>query len=317
MSEDGTAAERAERPRTVTLAHRVEFGAVRVAGAVARVLPEPLALSLGALAGWTCASILRVRRKDVDAHLALAFPDRTPRWRARIARASYAHVGREMIFVLRTKAWTGAEMASRLTLVDFDEVAAAARGDGGAVLLTAHLGNWEVAGAGIAAHGYPLDVVAKGMSNPLVEQELFALRERLGMGVIPMSDASTEALRALRRGGLIAMLGDQNAHRHGVFVPFFGREAATLRGTALFPLRTGVPVFVGYAVREPGWRARYTLTAHRLEYDVSGDVDGDIEAFLRAYHDHLESAVRAAPEQYFWLHRRWKTRPGEEQRSRR
>ena len=301
--------------RDVTLAHRAEFGAVRTVGVVVRLIPEGVAMRLGALAGRVCASLIRLRRRDVDAHLEQAFPDRSPAWRARIARASYEHLGREIALLLRMRAWTADETARRLTLVDFEPVAAAARAEAGAILLTAHLGNWEVAGAGIAAHGVPLDVVAKGMSNALVEQELFALRTRLGMGVITMSDAPAEALRALRRGRVIAMLGDQNAHRHGVFVPFFGKPAATLRGTALFAIRTGAPVFVGYALRAPGRLARYTLTAHRLHYEVSGELDRDIEAFLAAYHAHLEEAIRAAPDQYFWLHRRWKTRPREEQGS--
>jgi len=301
--------------RDVTLAHRAEFGTVRAVGGVVRLVPEGVAMRLGALAGLVCASLFRLRRRDVDAHLEQAFPEQSPAWRARIARASYEHLGREITVLLRMSAWTEAETARRLTLVDFEPVAAAARADAGAILLTAHLGNWEVAGAGITAHGFPLDVVAKGMSNALVEQELFALRSRLGMGVITMSDAAGEALRALRKGRVVAMLGDQNAHRHGVFVPFFGRPAATLRGTALFAIRTGAPVFVGYALREPGRPAHYTLTAHRLEYAVSGELEWDIEAFLTAYHAHLEEAIRSAPDQYFWLHRRWKTRPREEQPS--
>lgn len=295
--------------------HRIEFQLLRAAGMLLRRLPERLACRVGELTGVVSGSLLRLRRRDVDTHLALAFPNETEAWRARVARASYAHVGREIVVLLRMSARSAEEIAALLHLEDFEQVVDAARSESGAVLLTAHLGNWEVAGAGIAASGYPLDVVAKGMSNRHVEQELFALRERLGMGVIPMSDARSEVLRSLRAGRLIAILGDQNAHRNGVFVPFFGKAAATLRGAALFAIRTGAPVFVGYAIRDVGRANTYTLSAQRLEYAVSGDVEPDVMAFLTAYHAHLEKAIRAAPEQYFWLHRRWKTRPGEEQPS--
>ena len=121
----------------------------------------------------------------------------------------------------------------------------------------------------------------------------------------------------MRRGRVTALLGDQNAHKHGMFLPFFGKVAATVRGPALFALRTGAPVFVGFAIRDPGWQQRYTLVAHRLEYEYNGDLEEDVRGLMTAYHSALEAAIREAPDQYFWQHKRWKTRPPEEQVSRR
>jgi KDO2-lipid IV(A) lauroyltransferase len=212
--------------------------------------------------------------------------------------------------------WSREEVLERVRFVDFDPVDAAASGDTGVVVLTAHLGNWELAGAALAARGFPIDVVGKGMANRRFEHDLFALRERLGMRVIEMSDAPKGVLRSLGRGRMTALLGDQNAHRYGVFLPFFGRLAATPRGPALFALRTRAPVFVGFALRDADGRGGYTLEAHALEYEVSGDLEQDVRRLLAAYHAILESAIRAAPEQYFWQHKRWKTRPPEEQPSR-
>jgi KDO2-lipid IV(A) lauroyltransferase len=302
--------------RPSTFRHRVEFGAYRFASALWRGLPESIAVGLGGGVGWLAGVLLRVRRRDVDANLRIAFPDASPAWRRRVARACYAHLGREAAVIARMPDWSRDEVLGRVRFVDFEPVRQAAEGDDGVVVLTAHLGNWEVAGAGLAALGLPLDVVGKGMANQRFEADLFALRERLGMRVIEMSDAPKEVLRALRKGRVTALLGDQNAHRFGVFLPFFGRLAATPRGPALFALRTEAPVFVGFALRDPDGGRGYTLRAHRLEYERSGDLDEDVRRLLIAYHELLEAAIRDAPDQYFWHHKRWKTRPPEEQVSR-
>lgn len=305
-SHSGTASWSSARP---SLRHRLEYWAYRIARAEASVLPEWLATRRGALTGWFAGVVLRIRRRDVDAHLAAVFPHESAAWRRRVARASYMHLGREAATLFRMTKWSREEILDRVRFVDFDAVREAAGQERGVVLLTAHLGNWEVAGAGIAALGFPLDVVGKGMANRRFEADLFEIRERLGMRVIEMSDAPKGVLRSLGRGRVVAMLADQNAHRNGVFLPFFGRLAATPRGPALFALRCDAPVFVGFAVRDPGWQQTYTLVAKRLEFDVTGDVEQDTKNLLVAYHRLLEEAIVSAPGQYFWHHKRWKTRP--------
>ena len=131
------------------------------------------------------------------------------------------------------------------------------------------------------------------------------------------TDAAKGVLRALRRGRVVAMLGDQNAPRSEVFVPFFGKQAATARGPAVFAIRTGAPVFFGVVLRDPGWAQRYTTTIRPMRFRPTGDVEADTRSLLTEYMQALEEAVRRAPEQYFWQHKRWKARPPEELESRR
>jgi KDO2-lipid IV(A) lauroyltransferase len=276
-------------------------------------MPEGLAVRVGALLGFVAGSILRIRRATVRENLAIAFPQESPSWRRRVARRSYVHLGREAVFLMRMKRWTAERIVGRIDLDGLEELRRESERGDGVVVLSAHHGNWELAGASVAALGLPLDAVGKGMTNRLFEEDVFETRERLRMRVIEMSDAPRDVLRSLGRGRVVAMLSDQNAHRWGVFVPFFGRLAATPRGAALFTIRRGAPVFVGLAVRQPGWGQRYRLELRRLEYAVTGDLDADTMALLTAYHRVLEDAIRAAPEQYFWQHKRWKTRPPEEQ----
>lgn len=293
----------------VPTGHRVEHAALMVVRRLLAVLPERVGSVCGSGLGWAAGSVLRVRRRAVDAHLRVAFPERTAAWRARVARRSYVHLGREFAAFARMGRWSPADVRARVELVDFDPVLEAAEGEAGAVLLTAHLGNWEAAGAGIAALGVPLVVVGKGMSNRLVQRDVFAHREGLGMRVVEIGEAPRAVFRSLGGRGVVALLWDQNDHRGGLFAPFFGNPAATHRGPARFALRTGAPVFAGFALRQPGWRHRYELRAHRLEPERTGRTADDEAGLLAAYNALLEGAIRQAPEQYFWQHRRWKTRP--------
>jgi KDO2-lipid IV(A) lauroyltransferase len=208
--------------------------------------------------------------------------------------------------MLRAARWSPDLVRERTRVTGFEPFAQAAASGRGVVLLTGHLGNWEMGGAAIAARGVALDVVGKGMSNRRFQEELFAARSRLGMRVIEMGEASREALRSLAAGRVVALLGDQQAHRGGVLVPFFGRPASTARGPALFALRSGAPAFVAFCLRRSGDAPAYDVTFAPLPVRDTGQLDSDVHAFLVAYGAALEDAINTAPDQYFWHHRRWK-----------
>jgi len=292
--------------------HALEYALFRVLAGLLGVVPEALAQRAGTLMGLFAGTVLRIRRGDVDRHLALAFPDRDRRWRNRVARGSYAHLGREAVAILRLAGMGAKDVLARTSVDDFQMLEAAVAEGKGAVLVTGHLGNWEVAGAALAARGMPLDAVTKGMANRRFGEDLERTRTRLGIHVVDMSVAPKEVLRSLRRGRVVAMLADQNAREQGVFVPFFRVPAATFRGPALFALRAGAPMFVGYCLREPGWPPRYRLHPARVDFVPSGDLEADVARLTEIHAAALEEGVRMAPEQYFWHHRRWKTRPPQE-----
>ncbi|MCG6956065.1 MAG: lysophospholipid acyltransferase family protein [Gemmatimonadetes bacterium] len=295
-----------------TWRHRIEHTGFRVLSAGLLALPERLALGVGEVLGWLAGSVLRIRRADVDAHLALAFPGESSTWRRRVARASYVHLGREGVAMFRLARLDKEAVVARTEVVGLEPVEAAVRAGTGALVVTGHIGNWEIGAAALAARGFPFDVVAKGMANEAFEKDLIAARERLGLRVVDMSAAPREVLRSLKVGRLVGLVADQNAGSRGVFVPFFGRVAATARGPALFALRTGAPIFLGLSLRLPGSEARYRVTLRPLPVQATDDLDADVTRVTAAHTAALEEAVRAVPEQYFWQHRRWKTRPPEE-----
>jgi KDO2-lipid IV(A) lauroyltransferase len=178
----------------------------------------------------------------------------------------------------------------------------------GLIMVTGHLGNWELGGAYIAARGVPLDVVVRRMANPLFDGYLTRTRSRLRMAVVRDREAVRRTPRTLRAGGAVAFLTDQaGLNLASTFVPFFGRPAKTPRGPAVFALRLDAPVVFGTALRLPS--GRYRLSFEEIRVPESGDVDSDVDELVASYTQILEKWVRRAPEQYFWQHRRWKRQP--------
>lgn len=291
------------------LRHRLEFAAYRLFTAVLRRAPERWAVAFGSALGWLAGGALRIRRGVVEENLAGAFPDADPLWRRRVALESYRHLGREAVMTFRLAGAGAEEILARTRVEGMDELLRALERGRGVVVATGHMGNWEVAGAAVAARGAPVDAVVFRQRNRLFDEELVRNRQRLGMRVIPRARAPREVLRSLRAGRLAALLADQNAGRGGVFVDFLGRPASTARGPALFAVRTGAPLFAGACVADRGLPSRYTVYLEELALERSGDVDEDVRRLTEAHTAFLARFVRSAPEQYFWQHKRWKTRP--------
>jgi KDO2-lipid IV(A) lauroyltransferase len=182
-----------------------------------------------------------------------------------------------------------------------------ARGHG-LILVSGHVGNWELGGAYLAARGLPVSVVARHMANPLVDRYLTETRERIGLDVIHDEVAVRRVPRALRAGRAVAFLVDQAAiGLASTWVPFFGRLAKTPRGPAVFALRLDAPVVFGGVSRLPSGRFRFSFEA--LDVPRTGVLDADVDAIVTRYTGVLESFVRTVPEQYLWQHRRWKHLP--------
>lgn len=290
-----------------TLRHRLEYLGFRAVVRLVGTLPEVPALLLGEGLGWLAGSVFRVRRGVVDGNLTRAFPQRPRRERDRIARSCYRHLGREAITMLRMAGLPSERIRERTELVGFAAVQEALARGRGVVVVTGHLGNWEIGGAALAARGVPVDAVAQVQRNPLFDRDLVAVRERLGMRVIPRSEAVRRGFRGLREGRLLALVGDQNVREGGVFVDFFGTPASTARGAAVFALRAGAPLFVAVALRCPGRRGWYRVHFESVPVVSTGDLEADVTAVTRSLTRALEGYVRQAPEQYFWHHRRWRT----------
>ena len=280
-----------------------------VVAALARLLPERVAQGAGALLGSVAGSVLRIRRGTVDENLLRAFPEWTGPERAAVARATYRHLGREAMVLLRLGAMRTDEIRDRTEIVGEAVLGEALERGRGVVLLAGHLGNWELAGAALAARGIPLDVVGRRQSNPLFDRRIREMREGFGMRPLYRHTATRPVLKGLREGRVVALVADQNVSEGGIFVDFFGVPASSARGPGVIPQRTGSDlVFLG-VIRLPGARARYRLLLEAVPLEDHDGPETGVRAPVQAFHSRLEAVVRAHPEQYFWFHRRWKTRP--------
>jgi KDO2-lipid IV(A) lauroyltransferase len=288
--------------------HRVEYALARTLEGAVASLPEGMADAFGRRLG---AAVYRlgIRRATVEQNLRLAFPEATQAWRDDVARRAYEHLGREAAAMLRLAKLDPQAVIDRTVTRGWDEMEGALAEGNGCILVTGHYGNWEIAAATVASRGVPISAIVRRQGNLLVDQRLDATRRRLGVETISQREAPLKVPRALRKNGVVGIVGDQDARKAGVFVPFFGVPASTHRGPALFAIRFGAPVFACVARRLPGPGVRYEVSGTRVPVPRTGDLEADIAALTAELAARLEASVREAPEQYFWFHRRWKSKP--------
>lgn len=308
------------------LRDRLEHTALRALGEGVRRMPAGAAYRFGDLLGRT-ARFLGLRRRVTESHVGAAFPDRSPEWVRETARSAYRHFGREAVAVARLGADGGPDVRLREEAVaGFREAYRERVPEGsGAVLVTGHLGNWEVGAAVVGEAGIPAVAVVKSQRNPRVDRWLRRRRARAGVETVPLYRAGRRLTRALADGELVLLVADQDALGLGIFVDFMGRPASTHRGPAALSLRHDVPLLFSALVRESqGPLAPYRCvleTVDRMDLPSGGSRRPWEEAGTGARHTPaekemtrrwvatLERHVREHPGQYLWFHRRWKTRP--------
>jgi len=228
-----------------------------------------------------------------------------------IGRRSYANMGRSLMEYTAFARLSAGDVAELVELNGKEHFERAFAGGKGVVLFTAHLGNWELMGARFAAEGYPTDFLVGEQSNKLVDDMMNELRRAQNIGIIHRNVALRGVLRALKDNRMVCLLGDQNVLSGGVFVDFFGRTASTARGPALFAIKQGCPIVVA-GVRRIG-RGRHVATADKTLWpDPELDGEEAIVELTQRFTDAISEHIRRAPDEYFWAHRRWKTRPPHE-----
>lgn len=289
-----------------SVAHRAEYAALRGAVAAMEQLSFTHAAKFGERLGTLGYWPLGIRRAVVERQLEAALPELGAPEIARIARAAYAHLGRTTIETAILPSYSAAEILDLFESVSGWELVERSLALGkGLMFVTGHLGNWELGGAYLAARGVPIDAVARHMANPLFDSYLTSTRQRIGMTVVHDEDAVRRVPRSLRSGRAVAFLIDQGAvGLASTWVPFFGRQAKTPRGPAVFALRLGTPVVFGAAVRLPS--GRFHLGLEEVQVDDTGNREADVDQIVANYTAVLERWIRKTPEQYFWHHRRWK-----------
>jgi KDO2-lipid IV(A) lauroyltransferase len=180
------------------------------------------------------------------------------------------------------------------------------------IFITGHCGNWELLGYALAVIGFPLYALARPLDNPQLNRWVLGIREARGMRIITKWGATPILQEVLRSGGRVAFIADQNAGDQGLFVPFFGRLASSYKSIGLLAMRYEVPIVCGFAPRLAG-RFEYELTTTDvIRPDDWADRPDPLYYITARYNRAMEMMIRRAPEQYLWVHRRWKSRPRHE-----
>jgi KDO2-lipid IV(A) lauroyltransferase len=273
-------------------------------------LPEPLAFALGRLLGGLWYAVDGRHRRVALENLARAFGSRlTAAERKVIARKHFIHLGYTFVETCRLRG-LGRAALERVVEVEGAEHFERARERGrGVVVVTAHFGSWEVLTRAWLLVGEAAAIVARPLDNPLLEAWIAGIRTAAGNRVISKRHAFQHLVETLRRGGTVAMLIDQNvAREQGVFVDFFGTPACTTTAATLAARRTGAALLpVVCSRRAPG---RFTIRIGKeIPVAATADLRRDILATTAEATAALEAFIREQPEQWFWVHRRWKTRP--------
>jgi KDO2-lipid IV(A) lauroyltransferase len=249
-------------------------------------------------------------RERAREHVRLAFPDHSQQAIEAIARGGFEHLVQLAVEVCATpRLLTADTWADHAEIENLGGAIRLMNAGRPVILLTGHAGNWEVLGYLLATLGYELDAIARPIDNPLINDWLLGIRQRQGMRIITKWDATDQMVAVLRRGGALGFIADQNAGPKGLFVPFFGRLASTYKSIGLLAMRERAPVVCGYAHRiGPGFRFEVGTTD--IIYPEDWDDQPDSLYYITArYCRAIEAMVRRCPEQYLWMHRRWKSRP--------
>ena len=288
----------------MTFSHAVETLLVRALAGGVCALPWKPSLAVGERLG-DLARGLGLRRRVAEDNLARAFPERTAAERATILRAHYRELGRVVAEYPRLGELARAPLGRVVAEVRGLEHLEAVRGRG-ALLLSGHYGNVELLAAYLGRMN-PVDVIVRPLGNPGVDEMLARSRAGAGLTTIPSDVGVRRVYESLRAGRWIAVLADQDARRHGVFVPFLGRPASTALGPARISLGARAPIVMGFVTRGPDGRMDLDVEPPLAITDAGAP---DAALRLTALHvARLEAWVRARPEMWFWLHRRWKSRP--------
>jgi len=273
-------------------------------------LPRPLARAAGIILGWI-VYVLHVRLRRVGMrNLQIAFPEKTRHERAKILRGVFTSFGRQAAEVCLFPRFTRDNVNKVVVYDGFENFERALARGKGVLFLTAHLGGWELSAFTHSLHGYPLHVVMRPLDNVYLDRLTRYYRGMHGNTMVDKDDFVRGLLSAMKAGETAGILMDTNmTPPQGVFVNFFGLPACTASGLARIALRTDAAVVPGFTIWDP------ELRKYRLRFDPAvqlvrtGDNDADTLANTALFTNIIEKYVRKYPDQWLWVHRRWKTRP--------
>ena len=292
--------------------HRVEYALAWILLKFVGALPRPLARAAGITLAGLVYLLHRKLRRVGKRNLELAFPEKTARERSKILRGVFTSIGRQAAEVCLFPRYTRENVSKTVVYEGFENFERALARGKGVMFLTAHLGAWELSAFAHSLYGYPLGIVMRPLDNSYLDRLTRHYRTMHGNRAVD-KDFARGLIAAMRKGETVGVLMDTNMiPSQGVFVDFFGILACTASGVARVALKTDAAVVPGFTIWDSG------LGKYRLRFDPAvelvrtGNAEADVIANTQKFTSLIEDYVRRYPDQWLWVHRRWKTRPGGE-----
>jgi KDO2-lipid IV(A) lauroyltransferase len=289
---------------------RLEYAPVWLIVRIFSILPRPIARGLGI----SLAHMIRLLHRRLwhvgMRNLELAFPTKAVAERKKILRGVYTSLGRQLAEFTKFPQYTKENIKKIAVYEGFENFERARELGKGVLFMTAHLGGWEIGAFAHSIYGNPLNVIMRELDNPYLDKLVTEYRSLHGNRMMLKDDFARGLIGAMRRGETVGVLMDTNmTPPQGVFVPYFGHVACTAAGVARLALRTGAAVVPAFTI----WDNE--LGKYRIHFDPpiplasTGDDDADAVTNTAAFTKKLEEFVRRYPDQWLWVHRRWKARP--------
>lgn len=292
--------------------YRLEYALAWTLIKIVGALPRPLARATGISLAWFVYLLHRKLRRVGLRNLELAFPEKSLRERKKILHGVFTSLGRHVAEVCLFPRYTRENVSQTVVYEGFENYERALARHKGVLFLTGHLGAWELSAFAHSLYGHPLNVVMRPLDNPYLDLLARHYRTMHGNKAVD-KDFARGLIAAMREGETVGVLMDTNMIlSQGVFVDFFGHKACTATGVARLALKTDAAVVPGFTIWDP------RLQKYRLRFDPAvklirtKDREADIVANTQQFTTILEDYIRRFPDQWLWVHRRWKTRPNAE-----
>lgn len=291
------------------VSHLVEYLLLDAVSLLIRMLPLRFLPRFAGCIVRLGSPLLQSRKRVALRNLRNAFPEKAESELERIARESFVSVTTAFLELLWFPRLTREQLSEKVAISNPDLIAEVNACGKGAICLTAHFGNWEMGAQAIINRlVIPTHVIVKTQSNKLVDKKINDLRMQFGGTIVPMGLSIREILRALQRGGAIILAADQTAPKESILIEFFGRAVPTFQGPAAFSLKSGALLILFMTVRQSD--GRYNLLVEKVpSEDLKSSSEENVLELTRRQVKMTEDIIRAHPEQWMWMHKRWKHVP--------
>ncbi len=269
-----------------------------------RIIPDRLRYLIGITLGNLVFYGIKKRREIGINNLKMAFPELSDQAARELTKKSCHHLGLNLVEFTMLSHVKKEDLLNNIQIENKDILDQVLAGGQGIIIYTAHFGNWELLGVDLALQGYSLHVLAQAQNNPYFNDRINQIRELAGMRLIPLGMSVRGAFKVLKNREILCIAGDQNAGTKGWSVNFFGRTTPTYPGAVQLAVRTGAVIVPAYIIRE-GWRC-HRIKIYQPYAIKKSATEKEQHQLLQELTSLSEEVIREYPEQWLWLHRRWK-----------